>query len=74
MEAYVKEHIRPLCKSGVITTEQYRWAVAKATDKVMKYHYKAKNANFLIKEGEKVKKLVEQYVEAVKQKDKSDSV
>ncbi|XP_048320341.2 uncharacterized protein At4g10930 isoform X1 [Ziziphus jujuba] len=74
VEAYVKEHIRPLCKSGVITTEQYRWAVAKATDKVMKYHYKAKNANFLIKEGEKVKKLVEQYVEAAKQKDKSDSV
>ncbi|KAF3448723.1 hypothetical protein FNV43_RR09436 [Rhamnella rubrinervis] len=69
VEAYIKEHIRPLCKSGVITAEQYRWAVAKTNEKVMKYHYKAKNANFLIKEGEKVKKLAEQYVEAAKQKD-----
>ncbi|XP_044485820.1 uncharacterized protein At4g10930 isoform X3 [Mangifera indica] len=67
VEAYIKEHIRPLCKSGVITVEQYRWAVAKTTDKVMKYHSDAKNANFLIKEGEKVKKLAEQYVEAAAQ-------
>ncbi|KAJ0106239.1 hypothetical protein Patl1_17505 [Pistacia atlantica] len=67
VEAYIKEHIRPLCKSGVITVEQYRWAVAKTTDKVMKYHSNAKNANFLIKEGEKVKKLAEQYAEAAAQ-------
>ncbi|XP_073129803.1 uncharacterized protein At4g10930 isoform X2 [Henckelia pumila] len=64
VEAYIKEHVRPLCKSGVITVEQYRWAVQKTTEKVMKYHSKEKNANFLIKEGEKVKKLAEQYVEA----------
>ncbi|CAK7335745.1 unnamed protein product [Dovyalis caffra] len=70
VEAYIKEHIRPLCKSGIITAEQYRWAVAKTTDKVMKYHLNAKNANFLIKEGEKVKKLAEQYVEAAPQKEK----
>lgn len=69
MEVYIKEHIRPLCKSGVITVEQYRWAVGKTLDKVMKFHRKAKNANFLIREGEKVKKLAEQYVEAVQQKD-----
>ncbi|KAL8054002.1 hypothetical protein ABFX02_05G110100 [Erythranthe guttata] len=68
VEAYVKEHIRPLCKSGVITVEQYRWAVNKTTEKVMKYHSKEKNANFLIKEGEKVKKLAEQYVEAAQDK------
>lgn len=72
VEAYIKEHIRPLCKSGVITTEQYKWAAAKTTDKVMKYHSKAKNANFLIKEGEKVKKLAEQYVETARQKEKTD--
>ncbi|TXG50690.1 hypothetical protein EZV62_023214 [Acer yangbiense] len=52
--------------------EQYRWTVAKTIDKVMKYHSKAKNANFLIKEGEKVKKLAEQYIEAAQQKEKSD--
>ncbi|XP_038981372.1 uncharacterized protein At4g10930 isoform X2 [Phoenix dactylifera] len=69
VEAYIKEHIRPLCKSGVITVEQYRWAVAKATDKVMRYHYKATNANFLIKEGDKVKKLAEQYVEVAQLKE-----
>ncbi|XP_024985934.1 uncharacterized protein At4g10930 isoform X2 [Cynara cardunculus var. scolymus] len=64
VEAYIKEHIRPLCKSGVITVDQYRWAVGKTTDKIMKYHSKDTNANFLIKEGEKVKKLAQQYVEA----------
>lgn len=69
VEAYIKEHIRPLCKSGVITVEQYRWAVGKTTEKVMKYHTKAKNANFLIKEGEKVKKLAEQYIETAKHKE-----
>ncbi|KAK7251441.1 hypothetical protein RIF29_34640 [Crotalaria pallida] len=71
VEAYIKEHVRPLCKSGVITAEQYRWAVAKTTEKVMKYHSKAKNASFLIKEGEKVKKLAEQYVEAAQQNRKN---
>ncbi|CAH8388532.1 unnamed protein product [Eruca vesicaria subsp. sativa] len=63
VEAYIKEHIRPLCKSGVINVEQYRWAVTKTREKVMKYHSKAKSANFLIKEGDKIKKLAEQYVE-----------
>ncbi|XP_020082772.1 uncharacterized protein At4g10930-like isoform X2 [Ananas comosus] len=67
LEAYVKEHIRPLCKSGVITVEQYRWAVGKTTEKVMRYHQKDKNANFLIKEGDKVKRLAEQYAEAAAQ-------
>ncbi|TKY60736.1 PHD and RING finger domain-containing protein 1 [Spatholobus suberectus] len=71
VEAYIKEHIRPLCKSGVITADQYKWAVAKTTEKVMKYHCKAKNANFLIKEGEKVKKLAEQYAEAAQQNRKN---
>ncbi|KHN16732.1 Hypothetical protein glysoja_002829 [Glycine soja] len=71
VEAYIKEHIRPLCKSGVITADQYRWAVAKTTEKVMKYHSRSKSANFLIKEGEKVKKLAEQYVEAAQQNRKN---
>lgn len=39
----------------------------------MKYHSKAKNANFLIKEGEKVKRLAEQYVEAAQKRPKDDS-
>ena len=69
VEAYIKEHIRPLCQSRVITAEQYRWTVGKTSDKVMMYHCKAKNANFLVKEGDKVKKLAEQYVEAAQQKD-----
>lgn len=71
VEAYIKEHIRPLCKSGVINVDQYRWAVGKTTEKVMKYHSKERDANFLIKEGEKVKKLAEQYVEASQQKSKT---
>ncbi|KAM3711833.1 hypothetical protein ACB098_01G139100 [Castanea mollissima] len=36
----------------------------------MKYHRKAKIANFLIKEGLKMKKLAEQYIEAAQQKEK----
>ncbi|KAF5175434.1 RING/U-box protein [Thalictrum thalictroides] len=71
VEAYIKEHLRPLCKSGVITVEQYRWAVERTTAKIMRYHTKDTNANFLIKEGEKVKKLAEQYVEAAQTKDDS---
>ncbi|XP_058203596.1 uncharacterized protein At4g10930 isoform X3 [Rhododendron vialii] len=71
VEAYIKEHIRPLCKSGVITVKQYRWAVEKTTEKVMKYHSKEKNAKFLIKEGEKVKKLAQQYVETAQQKERT---
>lgn len=69
VEAYIKEHVRPLCKSGVITVEQYRWAVGKAADKVMKFHSKAKSASFLIKEGDKVKKLAEEYVAASQRKE-----
>ncbi|CAM0953480.1 unnamed protein product [Alopecurus aequalis] len=68
VEMYVKENIRPLCKSGVISVEQYRWAVGKTAEKVMKHHSEAQNANFLIKEGDKVKKLALQYVEAAQQK------
>jgi hypothetical protein len=68
VEVFVKEHIRPLCKSGVITVDQYRWAVSKTTDKVTNFHRDAKNANFLIKEGDKVKKLALQYAEAAQQK------
>lgn len=71
VESYIKEHIRPLCKSGVITVEQYRWAVGKTTEKIMKYHSKDTNANFLIKEGEKVKKLAEQYVETAQKVEKA---
>lgn len=69
VEAYIKEHIRPLCKSGVVTVEQYRWAVGKTVEKVMKYHHNAKSADFLILEGNKVKKLSEQYLQAFKQKE-----
>lgn len=68
VEMFVKEQIRPLCKSAVITVDQYKWAVAKTTDKVMSFHRDAKNANFLIKEGDKVRKLALQYVEASQQK------
>ncbi|KAK8924204.1 hypothetical protein KSP39_PZI019089 [Platanthera zijinensis] len=68
VEAYIKEHIRPLCKSGVITDAQYRCAVGKTLVKVMKFHHKAKNANFLIREGASVKKLAEQYVKAAQKK------
>lgn len=66
VESYIKEHIRPLCKSGVVTVEQYRWAVGKTVEKVMKYHSDAKNADFIISEGNKVKRLAEEYLKTFK--------
>ncbi|MCO5597044.1 hypothetical protein L7F22_051118 [Adiantum nelumboides] len=63
VESYVKDHIRPLHRSHIITSEQYKWAVTKTTNKVMQHHSQAKSADFLIAEGEKVRRLAEQYLE-----------
>ncbi|MCO5560175.1 hypothetical protein L7F22_013783 [Adiantum nelumboides] len=63
VELYVKDHIRPLHRSHIITSEQYKWAVTKTTNKVMQHHSQAKSADFLIAEGEKVRRLAEQYLE-----------
>ncbi|KAH7372448.1 hypothetical protein KP509_17G005000 [Ceratopteris richardii] len=62
VESYVKEHIRPLHRSRIITSEQYKWAVGKTTNKVMLHHLHAESADFLITEGEKVRRLAEQYL------------
>eukprot|EP00897_Mesotaenium_endlicherianum_P007122 jgi/Mesen1/6438/ME000033S05730 len=64
VEGYVKEHLRPLCKSGVISGGQYRWATEKTTAKVMQHHCAETTAEFLIREGGKVKKLAEGYLRA----------
>ena len=64
VESYVKSHIRPLHRSHVITTDQYVWAVSKTTNKVMQHHTGAKSADFLISEGEKVRRLAEQYLQS----------
>jgi len=61
---YVKEHLRPLFKSGVIEAEQFQWAVSKTSAKVMQHHGDATSADFLIVEGSKVKKLADQYLQA----------
>ncbi|KAJ7522742.1 hypothetical protein O6H91_18G025000 [Diphasiastrum complanatum] len=63
VEMYVKEHIKPLYKSGVVTVEQYQWALMKTTKKVLQHHSNSTSADFLITEGGKVKKLAEQYLQ-----------
>lgn len=63
VEAYVKEHLKPLYKSGVIKSDQFRFAVAKTASKVMQHHGHATSADFLIVEGSKVKKLADQYLQ-----------
>lgn len=63
VESYVKSHIRPLHRNHVITTDQYVWAVSKTTNKVMQHHRGAQSADFLISEGEKVRRLAEQYLQ-----------
>ncbi|XP_024534861.1 uncharacterized protein At4g10930 isoform X1 [Selaginella moellendorffii] len=70
VEMYVKEHIRPLYKSGVIMAEQYQWTVSKTTAKVMQHHKDAPSAEFLISEGGRVKKLAEQYLQRFAQEKK----
>ncbi|CAK9863601.1 unnamed protein product [Sphagnum jensenii] len=64
VQMYVKEHLRPLFKSGVIEAEQFQWAVSKTSAKVMQHHGDARSADFLIVEGSKVKKLADQYLQA----------
>ena len=64
VESYVKEHVKPLYKSGVIQAEQFRYAVSKTASKVMQHHGDANSADFLILEGSKVKKLADQYLQA----------
>ncbi|KAH9544419.1 hypothetical protein CY35_13G118900 [Sphagnum magellanicum] len=64
VQMYVKEHLRPLFKSGVIEAEQFQWAVSKTSAKVMQHHGDATSADFLIVEGSKVKKLADQYLQA----------
>lgn len=59
----MKEHLKPLYKSGVIKVEQFRYAVSKTASKVMQHHGDAKSADFLILEGSKVKKLADQYLQ-----------
>ena len=64
VEAYVKEHLKPLYKSGVIKSDQFRYAVSKTASKVMQHHGDAISADFLIVEGSKVKKLADQYLQS----------
>lgn len=68
VEAYVKEHLKPLYKSGVIKSDQFRFAVSKTASKVMLHHGDATSAEFLIVEGSKVKKLADQYLQSYVQK------
>ncbi|KAG0571819.1 hypothetical protein KC19_VG045400 [Ceratodon purpureus] len=68
VEAYVKEHLKPLYKSRVIEFDQFRFAVSKTASKVMHHHRDATSADFLIVEGSKVKKLADQYLQRYVQK------
>ncbi|KAG0561656.1 hypothetical protein KC19_9G081900 [Ceratodon purpureus] len=68
VEAYVKEHLKPLYKSGVIKSYQFRFAISKTASKVMQHHEDATSADFLIVEGSKVKKLADQYIQSYAQK------
>ncbi|KAL2650738.1 hypothetical protein R1flu_018866 [Riccia fluitans] len=64
VEIYVNQHLKPLYRSKVITAEQFKWTVTKTAAKVMEHHGDAVNADFLITEGSKVKKLADQYLRA----------
>ena len=62
---FLQGHLDPLFKADVLTREQYKAVVYKVLGKVMRSHAKAKDAKFLIKEGEQIRKLAQQYVEIV---------
>lgn len=63
VDAFVREHLRPLERSGLITPEQRRWAAGKAAAKVMARHAHATSADFLLSEGASIRRLGEQYLE-----------
>ncbi|CAI5474681.1 unnamed protein product [Closterium sp. Yama58-4] len=62
VEVFIREHLRPLERSGVISAEQRRWVASKAAGKVMERHGGARSAAFLVKEGEDVRRLAERYL------------
>ncbi|CAM6112665.1 unnamed protein product [Calypogeia fissa] len=63
VEIYVNQHLKPLYRSGVINSDQFRYAVSKTAAKVMEHHENATTAEFLITEGSKVRKLADQYLQ-----------
>jgi len=67
VESFVREHLKPFERSGLITPEQRRWAAGKAATKVMSRHTDATSADFLLAEGASVRHLGEQYLKCWKQ-------
>ena len=60
---FVRGILKPLFKAGVISKEIYKEVAKKTVDKVMGAHCKDENADFLIHEGDRIRKLIGQYVE-----------
>lgn len=70
---FIKEHLRPLFKSGLISREIFSLVVEKSSNKVLSHHLSRGHtcADFLLTEGPQVRKLIDDYVAAFSQKPKN---
>lgn len=65
---YVRALLEPLSRARVLSAEVYKNSLRKTVDKVMMSHEDESTADFLIREGSKIRSLVERYVEYCKAK------
>ena len=63
---FVKGVLRPYHKSKLITTEEYKQVAERASKKILERHAGEASGDFLIRASEKITRLVNEYVKAVK--------
>ena len=63
---FVKGVLRPYHKSKLITTEEYKQVAERASRRILERHAGEASGDFLIRASEKITRLVNEYVKAVK--------
>ena len=69
---FVKGVLRPYHKSKLITTEEYKQVAERASKKILERHAGEASGDFLIRASEKITRLVNEYVKAVKRHRKKE--
>ncbi|GMH41942.1 hypothetical protein BSKO_09861 [Bryopsis sp. KO-2023] len=62
LDIFIRAELDPLLRAHVLTKEVHDMVLKKTLDKVMSCHEDETNADFLIKEGTKIRKLIQQYI------------
>ncbi|CAD7698862.1 unnamed protein product [Ostreobium quekettii] len=63
---FVRGVLKPFFKASIVSKEMYKEVAKKSVDKVMGAHSRDSDASFLIHESERIRKLIEQYIEYCK--------